>query len=149
MISLRLVDAYNFHAVCDLTVNDAQKPFIAPNVYSIAEAKIYPEATIRAIYYNQIPIGFLMFSRTMKDNNKPWVMRFMIDHKYQGKGYGKTAFHLALQLIEATYGKTSVYLSAHKNNTTAIRFYESFGFNSTFQLLDQELVFKKPRIIES
>ncbi len=143
MISLRLIDAYNFHHVCDLTVDDTQKPFIAPNVYSIAEAKIYPEATIRAIYFDQTPIGFLMFSRTMKDNNKPWIMRFMIDHKFQGLGYGKIALNQALQLIQATYGVSSVYLSAHKNNTAAIRFYEAFGFKSTFQLLDQELVFKK------
>lgn len=43
MIEFREIDRHNFDDVIDLKVADEQKSFVATNLYSLAQAKAYPE----------------------------------------------------------------------------------------------------------
>ena len=143
-ITLKDVNEENFIECIDLEVNEKQKAYVAPNVFSIAESKIYPEVTIKTIYNDTTLIGFLMFGRNNeKDDTYPWLIRFMIDQRYQGKGYGKKALALTLKLMEETYPNEPMFLSTSPENIDAIRFYEKFGFMSTGRIQYDELVFKK------
>lgn len=144
MVQLKTIQDDNFEAVIDLKVRDDQ-PYVAPNVYSIAQAKIYPECTIRAIYVDDTPVGFLMFGRDDEDEAypAPWLIRFMIDAKHQQKGYGKEALRLTLDLMERVYPNEPIYLSTAPENVYAIKFYETFGFVSTGVIQHDELVFCK------
>lgn len=40
-ITLRNIDESNFETVISLSVTEAQSHFVAPNIYSIAQSKIY------------------------------------------------------------------------------------------------------------
>lgn len=144
MITLKEVTAENFESLIALSVREDQ-PFVAPNLYSIAQAKIYPECTIKGIYLKEEPIGFLMFGRDDEEVKTPypWLIRFMIDARYQGKGYGKEALRLTLELMASTYPNEPIYLSTNPENKHAIAFYEAFGFVSTGQFQHDELVFIK------
>ncbi len=84
IISLREVTRENLQAVLNLEVTEAQNKFVAPNTVSSAQAYFYPEqAWFRAIYADEIPIGFMILS----DNpRKPeyFLWRLMIAAEYQG-----------------------------------------------------------------
>ncbi len=145
MVTLRDVTETNFEHLIALSVREDQ-PFVAPNVYSIAQAKIYPEATIKGIYLDEMAVGFLMFGRDDEDVKEPapWLIRFMIDARYQGKGYGKEALKLTLEAMTLTYPGEPIYLSTNPNNQAGIAFYEAFGFVSTGSIQHDELVFVRP-----
>ena len=59
------------------------------------------------------------------------LRRFMIDVRFQGKGYGTKALKLVLEEIQKKYGCDEVYLSTVPENEKAIHMYEKAGFIST------------------
>ena len=63
-----------------------------------------------------------------------YIWRFMIDKKYQGRGYGKEAFKQTLDLIKTfPDGKADyVVISYDRNNERGRKLYGSFGFEETF-----------------
>lgn len=68
------------------------------------------------------------------------IWRFMIDKKYQNKGYGKKAFEIALDFIKKFPNGAAEYitLSYEPNNKVAKELYESFGFEEHFSEYIQE-----------
>ena len=94
----------------------ASKELVAPNSESLAEAYLSLKKAADsneinlgcmempyAILKDKTVIGFLMFAFEdgedifSDDGNIYWLSRFMIDEKYQGKGFGKAAL---LKLID-------------------------------------------------
>lgn len=71
------------------------------------------------------PIGLLLV-HPFKNNKLLSIHRFMIDKKYQGKGYGKEAFKLGLKFYIRKYKPTTIELSS--KNANAIKLYKKFGF---------------------
>ncbi len=57
-----------------------------------------------------------------------WLDRFMIDYKYQNKGYGKSSLELLISVMINEYKCNKIYLSIFKDNIEAIKLYEKFGF---------------------
>ena len=60
-VELREITPQNFKECIDLKVADSQKSFVATNVMSIAQSKIYPTVTPMAIYAGDELVGFTMF----------------------------------------------------------------------------------------
>ena len=82
-----------------------------------------------------IPIGFAMYGRiTEPANTRLWFDRFLIDRRYQGKGYAKPAIQLILKDMQVHYPNTDIYLSVYEENQQAIALYQSFGFVFTGEL---------------
>ena len=52
----------------------------------------------------------------------------MIDAKYQGKGFGRKAFKLALESISNKLNPRKIHISFNKGNVAANDLYSSFGF---------------------
>ena len=144
-VRLVKVDTKNFDALIDLKPFESQENFVAPNIYSLAEACANIAegryAQPFGIYDGETPVGFLMIGFDIADddadrqkypflNNNYLIWRFMIDRNHQNKGYGKAAMQLALDFIrtwpcgEAEY----CWLSYEPENETARKLYRSFGF---------------------
>ena len=144
-VRLVKVDTKNFDALIDLKPFESQENFVAPNIYSLAEACANTAegryAQPFGIYDGETPVGFLMIGFDIADedadrekypflNNNYLIWRFMIDKNHQKKGYGKAAMQLALDFIrtwpcgEAEY----CWLSYEPENETARKLYRSFGF---------------------
>ena len=144
-VRLVKVDTKNFDALIDLKPFESQENFVAPNIYSLAEACANTAegryAQPFGIYDGETPVGFLMIGFDIADddadrqkypflNNNYLIWRFMIDRNHQNKGYGKAAMQLALDFIrtwpcgEAEY----CWLSYEPENETARKLYRSFGF---------------------
>jgi len=84
-------------------------------------------------------VGFIMMSYyKLKDRYTIW--RFMIDERFQGKGYGKSALTLAAQYLKEKYNVDEIFLSVKPSNTVAEELYSSVGFERTGETEGSEVV---------
>ena len=149
-ISLEKITYKNYiKTIWGLNVARSQKSFVASNTSSLAEAYVAitngAVALPFAICRNKKPIGFLMigygasededwskedpeFVKMAKSSYCLW--RFMIDKRYQRRGYGRKAMQLALDYIRTfPKGKAEYcWLSYEPENEVAKKLYASFGF---------------------
>ncbi|MBL1228823.1 hypothetical protein IW492_06195 [Enterococcus sp. BWB1-3] len=70
-----------------MSVSERQSQYLPSNIYSLAESKFEDAMSILAIYKEEIPIGFLAYQ--LDDVGDLNLLRFMISHVQQSKGYGK------------------------------------------------------------
>ncbi len=86
-VEFRDISISNVREICRLEFAPGQLNFIIHNSISIAESQFIQGSKILSIYHDNIPIGFIMYVNA--DELK--IKRFMIDAKYQGRGFGKIA----------------------------------------------------------
>nr|WP_315362380.1 GNAT family N-acetyltransferase [Cytobacillus firmus] len=140
MIDFREIDRHNFFDVIDLRVAEEQKAFVAPNVFSLAQAKAFPECECLAIYHDEVLAGFTMFC--MDDDDKEyWIYRLMVDEKHQSKGYGKAAMEKLIERIKQDQEHKVIYLSFEPENHLA-KGLEKLGFKADDRVIDGEIVYK-------
>ncbi|EPY2273307.1 GNAT family N-acetyltransferase [Clostridium sporogenes] len=126
-LHLEEVTIKNWRSIVALKVNEDQQNFIESNAYSLAEWKFVPDFHPKAIYDNNKLIGFAMYGYFEKET-RLWLDRFMINYKYQNKGYGKSSLQLLVSIMIKEYKCNKIYLSTFKDNIGAIKLYEKFGF---------------------
>ncbi len=68
-----------------------------------------------------------------------WLWRFMIDKRYQNKGYGKEAMRAIINFF-SNVGAKKVKLSFEPENHIAKRMYQSIGFYENGEMEDNEIV---------
>lgn len=73
-------------------------------------------------------------------HNVYWIVRFMIDFKYQGRGYGKTAFQLVVDDIINLYHPKEIKISMESETMLTKKLYKKTGFVDTKVIEDDELV---------
>ncbi|NFA59677.1 GNAT family N-acetyltransferase [Clostridium sporogenes] len=132
-LHIKEVTIKNWRCVVNLKVNENQQNFIESNAYSLAECKFIPQWHPKSIYYNNDLIGFAMYGYFEKENHL-WLDRFMIDYKYQNKGYGKASLNLLVNTMLKEYKCNKIYLSIFKDNIEAMKLYEKFGFQFNGEL---------------
>ena len=94
-ITLQPVTAANWRALIKLKVREDQNYFVASNLYSIAEAQFGWEEEGHwdfhpfGAYANGEPVGFIMYCFNLNHSRfQAFIMRLMVDERFQGKGYG-------------------------------------------------------------
>ena len=152
-IHLEKVTEDNVEAIVGLRVAKDQRDYVASNKWSLIDAyltladgePVFPFG----IYNGKTPVGFIMISydndwsgyereawlksdefKFYNGKNYYYLWRFMIDKKYQKRGYGKEAIKLALDFIRTFPCGEAEYcvLSYEPKNEVAKKLYESFGF---------------------
>lgn len=82
-------------------------------------------------YINDAVVGYIKLKdathKHFGDNNGVEISRFYARKAFIGKGVGKTLMETALNYAQKN-GKEWIWLVVWKQNTRAIRFYESFGY---------------------
>jgi diamine N-acetyltransferase len=61
-ITLRPITPDNWELCINLKTTDEQQHFVATNLYSLAQAKVFPECIPLALYYGETMVGFLMYT---------------------------------------------------------------------------------------
>ncbi|MEC0304153.1 GNAT family N-acetyltransferase [Terribacillus saccharophilus] len=141
-ITLRAIDADNWHACVKLTVSEEQKQNVADNGISLAQAAYEKQWYPHGVYADDMLVGFLMFG-TDPETKRVELCRYMIDKQYQGKGYGKAALAKLYDLIKIRYGPITFYTSIVPENHAAKKLYEDAGFSMTGEVMWEELVMVK------
>ena len=157
MIHLEKVNWDNYKDVLKLKVTKEQEDFVADNDISLIHAFLAlsdgEPVYAFAIYNDDKVVGFIQMgydddwtgeeheSWLNSDVYKKWegkkyyfIWRFMIDKKYQQRGYGKEAFKQILDFIKTfPAGKADyVLLSYEPGNVVGKKLYASFGFKEVF-----------------
>ena len=142
MLRLVEIDRYNYLPVLDLCVSAEQKAFVATNQYSLAQAYAQPECVPFALYAENRPVGFAMYSLD-EDDHQYWIYRLMIDQRYQGVGYGREAMGLLIDRIRGLSDEdhNRIYISFEPENAVAKALYESLGFVPDGRVLYGEVVY--------
>lgn len=135
MIKIKAVDAQNILDVCKLTTNQdgigtTMDGCLYCNAISIAEAKYDLEMHPNAIYNNNVLVGFFMYKRTENQAEKATICRFMIDDRFQHKGFMEKALEHILRGLKIQ-GVRKVVLVTDNTNENAKNLYLSFGFHFT------------------
>ncbi|MEW9097131.1 MAG: GNAT family N-acetyltransferase [Clostridiaceae bacterium] len=119
----------NLRECIDLKISKEQEKYLPhSNAASIAESKFNPEWVTSGIYIDDKMIGFAMYGVDDEEADCIWLIRFMIDEQYQGKGYGKYALELLLNRIKEEVKPSKICLSFHPDSIVAKKLYLSFGF---------------------
>jgi len=126
-VELREVTPANFAECIGLKVLPEQQAFVATNVYSLAEAKADQSLQPRAVYAGDDMVGFVMYGRDPSDG-RCWVVRLMVDHRYQGRGYGRAAMLAAMEALRAYPDCHEIWVSYEPHNSRAQALYRSLGF---------------------
>lgn len=143
-VTLREVTKENLRDVLVLEVAPEQRRFVASNAISIAQAHFHPEtAWFRAVYADETPVGFLM----LEDGAgapEVYLWRFMIDHRFQGRGFGRRAVDLVLEHVRARPGTSALTLSHVPGDGDPGPFYQRLGFVHTGEKdADGELLMRR------
>lgn len=133
VISLREVTASTVREICALETTEKQKRSVAPNALSIAQAHFEPRSSFRAVYADEVPVGFVMWKPT-DQTEVAYLWRFMIDQKCQNMGYGKKAITRLIDLLRDA-GYRHVQTSVVLGDGGPLDFYRSIGFIETDRTL--------------
>ena len=131
MIRLKDISKENIDEVLALSVEESQKTFVSTNAESLAQAYAYSETAYPfAVYEDSDLVGFIMMGYyEVKEYYTLW--KFMIDHRYQNKGYGRRALELGIQYLRDHFDVSEIYTGVVPGNAVAKKLYESVGFKRT------------------
>ena len=141
VITLREITEENLEPVLWLKVSQEQNRFVANNAVSIAQGNYSKVAWFRAIYADDIPVGFIMLS---DDPEKPeyYLWRFMIDARYQGNGFGRRALEHVIEYVRTRPRADTFILGCVEGEGSAVGFYKSMGFRLTGEVEQGEAVMR-------
>jgi diamine N-acetyltransferase len=134
MIRLERVTADNWRQVITLDIADDQRRFLeTPSVlHAIAEVQFHPTYTAYAICDDETMVGFAIYGHMPEDHSKWWIPLFIIDHRHQGKGYGRGALESIIKVVPPHCRE--IALNYKPENTTAERLYLNIGFTKTDEI---------------
>lgn len=147
-IQLKVVTRENWEDALQLQVKENQRKFVPAVAVSLAKVYIKPdgenvEYIPFAIYNGDLMVGFVMHAVVKETTDMYWINGFIIDQNQQGKGYGKAALQESIYLIKNTYKACKeIRLTVHKDNISAKKLYESYGFQPLRHDYDGEEVYR-------
>ena len=138
-VTLREITKEILRDIFALEVAPEQSSFVATNEMSIAQAYFDREiAWFRAIYADEIPVGFLMLSDNAKEQEY-FLWRLMIDARYQKLGFAKRAVELLFDYVRTRPGAKEIKVSYVPGDAGPQGFYEKLGFIPTGEMLGKEV----------
>ena len=142
LVELKKITRENIDEVLALKVSAEQDNFVEDTARSLAKAWVYKNTAFPfAIYVHNTIVGFIMLGY-YELKNQYTVWQFLIDERYQHKGYGKVALRLGIQFLIDEFNINEVYLGVKFENIVAKKLYSSYGFVETGETTDTALEMK-------
>ena len=130
MIKLTTVNEDNWEEVASLSVKDSQKDYLAPAIGILARGYVYRNCNPRifVIENDEIIVGVALVREFDEEPLGYDLQQFMIDKRYQGKGYGSQALELILKELKIEHHYDHVEVCVKKTDLPAINLYKKYGF---------------------
>lgn len=138
-IRLRPITAENWRQCVQLSLEEGQRRFVAPNSYSLAQAGFEKGNFPFGIYDGEDMVGFAMYGLDADDGNY-WIRRLMVAEGKQKNGYGREAMRMIVERIKREHACRRIMISFVPDNAVAGRLYESLGFKKTGEIINGEAV---------
>ena len=132
-VKLVQVTKENWLQIAALSVREEQKDFLDKPIGIIARGYVYREDNGRVFgIANEDQVVGLAFVRDENEEPRCYdLQQFMIDHRFQGKGYGEQALRQILALLKAEHHFECVEVCVKNTDTAALKLYEKLGFADT------------------
>ena len=130
MVKLIEITEENWLEAASLSVKESQKEFLAPAIGILARGYVYRNCNPKVfVIENDGVIVGLSLVREFSDEPLGYdLQQFMIDRRYQGRGYGTAALQLILDKLRREGHYDHVEVCVKKKDAEAIRLYEKAGF---------------------
>ncbi|WP_027483521.1 GNAT family N-acetyltransferase [Deinococcus pimensis] len=138
-VTLRPVARDNWEAVIALRLPPEQRGFVAPNLYSVAEAQFLTDAEALAIRVGPVVVGFALYAFD-EDDRQYWLYRLMIDEAHQRRGYARAALREVVARVRAKPGVTQLALGYKPENSAAEALYLGEGFERSGEVIGGEVI---------
>lgn len=131
MVELREITKDNLERVLELRISEHQKDFVSSTAHSLAQAWVYHETAFPfAVYADDVMVGFVMLG--YYEAKKQYTLwKFLIDERYQHKGYGREALKLAIKYLIDSFNVAEIFTGVAFGNDVAKALYRSVGFEET------------------
>ena len=133
MIRLKPVTEDNWKEASRLSVGQEQLAFLDTATGILARGYVYRDCNARvfAITNENVVIGLALVRKLDEAPACYDLQQFMIDRRYQKRGYGKQALQLIVSLLRAEGRYDCVEVCVHQHNAPALRLFQAAGFNDT------------------
>lgn len=139
MIRLEKVSTENYKDCLDLSVSEEQLDFVSSNTLSLAKAYAYYDTSMPFIVYDEDNMVGFMLLRYLEERSWYIIWQFMIDQRYQGRGYGKQAMRLAIEWMKKDKNCKQIALATKEGNIGAAKLYTQLGFKQLGEIVDGEI----------
>jgi diamine N-acetyltransferase len=149
-IQLKVVTRENWLEALQINSKTEQSKFAPSVAVSLAKVYIKPdgeqvEYIPFAVYDNDVMVGFVMHAYEENTTNMYWINGFIIDERYQGKGYGRAALNQMIRWIVNRFEQCEeIRLTVYQDNFLARSLYNSVGFLPTGEVWGEEDVLYLP-----
>jgi diamine N-acetyltransferase len=93
-------------------------------------------------------VGFILFDNEMYTDGHYWILRFMMDGKHQGKGYGKRAIQEVIHMLQERSDCRQIRVSHVPHNVAANALYKRCDFQETGEFEDNGDIILSYRVRE-
>ncbi len=133
MIRLVEIDERNFFRVRQLKVGEDQQRFLDSPLGILARGYVYRAQRARVLAAeNDGEIVGLMLVKDMDEEPACYdLQQFMIDGRFQGRGYGAAALGLLLELLRQEKKYDEAEVCVHRENAAALALFTGAGFLDT------------------
>ena len=133
MIRLIDIDETNFFAARALSLHEDQRRFLDSPLGILARGYVYRNegARVLAVADKGTVVGLLLVKDMDEEPACYDLQQFLIDSRFQGKGYGKAALGLLLDLLRAEGKYADVEVCVHRDNAAALALFFGAGFRDT------------------
>ncbi len=134
MVELRTINEDNYEECLNLRASVANADFVDPVAWSLAEAWVfYDDSRPFAIYADDVMVGYVLM---YVGEENPQIINFMIDSRFQKRGYGTAAARLCVEYLCKEYNASKISLPVEPENIAAQRLWSSVGFEMTDDMED-------------
>lgn len=133
MILLVEITEDNYREVCGLSVGEGQKGFVASPVSILARAyaKRKRNARALAVANDGVIVGLVMFMDMDEEPACYTIEQFLIDQRYQGRGFGKQALEMVIDILDGERKYEAIEICVKMEDVAAIKMYKNAGFADT------------------
>ena len=133
MLRLISVTEDNWMDIASLAVKEHQKGYVAPAIGILARGYVYRDCNAKVYAFEKD--GEIVGTALVREfTDEPLgydLQQFLIDGRYQNKGYGTQALQLILEELRKENHYDHVELCVKKADVEAIRLYEKLGFTDS------------------
>lgn len=130
-VTLQPITKENELACIQLQPREDQLNLVASNADSLIHATKEITSKPYGIFAEDRMVGFILFDNEMYNDGYYWILRFMIDEKYQGKGYAKLAIKEVIHKLKERRDCKQIRVSHVPHNMVANALYKKSGFQET------------------
>ncbi|UPK42752.1 GNAT family N-acetyltransferase [Paenibacillus pabuli] len=130
-VTLQPITQENELECIQLKPREDQLNLVASNADSLIHATKEITSKPYGIFAEDRMVGFILFDNEIYSDGYYWILRFMIDEKYQGKGYAKLAIKEVINKLKERTDCKQIRVSHVPHNMVANALYKKSGFQET------------------